>query len=221
MPAIFVAIIFGVMLSGCFTHSTFTDTYSPQLTGNVESDFIPLDDFNRVKISGSFSASFVPDAEHSVTVTADEAVLEYVSIITDGDEIEIRFNRNLRNVGRVELEIRSPELSSVVTSGSVSAVFNDVQSDSLRIRASGSGTFSGTGSFDVLNINTSGSARVNGENMIANQVIIRSSGSSRMVVHALDEISARISGSGTITYHGNPPVVDSSVSGSGSIRKAQ
>ena len=221
MPALLLTLIFGLTLSGCFSHNVYIDTYSPKLSGNVDRDFVPLDAFDSVKISGSFSATFIPDAEHSVTVIADDALFEFISIITEDNEIEIKFNRNIRTSDRVELEIRSPFIRSVNTSGSISAVFEDVTSDTLRLRASGSGTFSGTGAFDVLNIHTSGSARVNGENMIANQIIIRSSGSSRMIVHALDEITARISGSGNITYFGDPAKVDSQISGSGSVRKAE
>jgi len=65
----------------------------------------------------------------------------------------------------------------------------------------------------------SGSGKVLAAELEANRCDIRISGSGDVEINVKNEIEANISGSGTVSYKGNPAKVNSHASGSGSVKK--
>lgn len=84
---------------------------------------------------------------------------------------------------------------------------------------SGSGRFNASGSADEIKTNISGSGRINAERLIVNRCNVRISGSGDVTINVKQTLDANVSGSGTVTYTGNPSSVNSHASGSGRIRK--
>jgi hypothetical protein len=65
----------------------------------------------------------------------------------------------------------------------------------------------------------SGSGNIKTTDLTANIVNAKIAGSGNIKVHAVNEINAQSSGSGNIIYTGNPTIIKSNSSGSGSIQK--
>ncbi|HEY8936280.1 MAG TPA: DUF2807 domain-containing protein, partial [Cyclobacteriaceae bacterium] len=63
------------------------------------------------------------------------------------------------------------------------------------------------------------SGKVLAANLETNKCNIHISGSGNVEINVKDDLDAHISGSGSISYKGNPSHVNSDASGSGSIRK--
>jgi hypothetical protein len=84
---------------------------------------------------------------------------------------------------------------------------------------SGSGKIEASGRADKVKTSISGSGKVLAANLEANSCNIRISGSGDVQINVKNEIDAVISGSGSVSYRGNPSKVNSHSSGSGSLRK--
>jgi hypothetical protein len=84
---------------------------------------------------------------------------------------------------------------------------------------SGSGKIIASGSSDAVKTNISGSGKVLAANLQTNRCDVRISGSGDVEINVKNELDATISGSGTVSYKGNPNKVNSNASGSGSVRK--
>lgn len=84
---------------------------------------------------------------------------------------------------------------------------------------SGSGKIEAQGSSKRVKAGISGSGRVNAGNLTTESCDIRISGSGDMEVNVKDELEANITGSGNVTYTGDPKRVNSHASGSGHVRK--
>jgi len=82
---------------------------------------------------------------------------------------------------------------------------------------SGSGEISVSGAAKETSVSVSGSAAFTGNEFQTNNAIIDISGSGSIRIWVLDYLKARVSGSGRVTYRGNPKI-DYSGSGSGSIK---
>ena len=107
--------------------------------------------------------------------------------------------------------------SDVSGSGSVNLTI------AIRERAdfgvSGSGKIRAEGNAREVRTQISGSGKVLASNLEADKCDIRISGSGDVEINVKSELDATISGSGTVTYKGNPSHVNSHSSGSGSVRK--
>ncbi len=84
---------------------------------------------------------------------------------------------------------------------------------------SGSGKIKASGSAQSVKATISGSGKVLAANLEADKVNVRISGSGDVEINVKSDLDANISGSGSVSYKGNPNHVNSHASGSGSIRK--
>jgi hypothetical protein len=84
---------------------------------------------------------------------------------------------------------------------------------------SGSGKIYAKGSAPVIEAAISGSGKVLAADLVAERCTVRISGSGDVEINVKNELDANISGSGSVSYKGNPSKVNSHSAGSGNVRK--
>ena len=104
-------------------------------------------------------------------------------------------------------------------SGSGKVVLSIAVRERVDFGLSGSGKIQAEGSAREVKTHISGSGKVLASNLEADKCDIRISGSGDVEINVETDLDATISGSGSVTYRGNPSHVNSHASGSGSIRK--
>ena len=92
-------------------------------------------------------------------------------------------------------------------------------SEKATFGVSGSGKIQASGTANEVKTNISGSGKVLAANLETNKCEVRISGSGDVEINVKSELDANISGSGSVTYKGNPSHVNSHASGSGHVRK--
>ena len=95
----------------------------------------------------------------------------------------------------------------------------DIECDAIDASMSGSGDINLSGSTRDFEVRISGSGDVEAYDLKAENVDATISGSADIQVTATKMLKARVSGSGDISYRGNPEKVDTKASGSGDISK--
>ena len=179
-----------------------------------------------------------------ITVYVTVKDIEAVSVSGSGDLLgEGKFTTgnlklNVSGSGSMEIEADASGDIEADVSGSgdvkLKGSCNNFESDvsgsgkvnltiAIRERAdfglSGSGKILAEGSAREVKTNISGSGKVLASNLEAEKCDIRISGSGDVEINVKTDLDATISGSGSVTYKGNPTHVNSHSSGSGSIRK--
>ena len=71
-----------------------------------------------------------------------------------------------------------------------------------------------------MNIKSAGSSKFKTFDLETEELNCKAAGSTNIEITANKEISAKIAGSGTIRYKGNPNIKGKKIAGSGSITKA-
>lgn len=104
-------------------------------------------------------------------------------------------------------------------SGSGRVVADMAVSGDADFTISGSGKIEARGRASEVSTTISGSGKVLGSNFEVNRCDVRISGSGDVEIAVKDELDATISGSGTVSYKGNPGKVNSHASGSGRVNK--
>lgn len=190
-------------------------------------------------LSGKWNWNF--EGEPEVWVSLPE--IEGLSVNGSGDltgegrfttgEMEVKVNGS----GSARVDLESSELSLGVSgsgkiriSGKMSAVVASVSgsgsidldgrvSGLMEASISGSGRITPRGNAASADFTISGSGEVIGFGLTVEKCNARISGSGDIEITASKSIDASISGSGSVTYKGDPGQVNSHSSGSGRVRK--
>jgi hypothetical protein len=89
----------------------------------------------------------------------------------------------------------------------------------LDVEISGSGKLEASGTANEIKTSISGSGKVYASNLTVDKCEARITGSGDVEINVKSELDANITGSGTVSYKGNPSHVNGHSSGSGKVRK--
>ena len=167
-------------------------------------------EFNNEKIT----VNITMPAISGLSVTGSGTAEVFDSLITGSLSLSVTGS------GRLILNDLSNEDLNCSVSGSGDIIINNVSGKNLNCRITGSGDISikGNGSFDKADIGITGSGDYTGESLKLETASISVTGSGNCNCNVTNLLEARITGSGNITYLGNPSRLDSRSTGSGRIR---
>lgn len=212
--------------------------------GNIITENRNTGSYEAIYIAGSFDVELVDGKEGELTLKGEENLLEYiVTEIKDGKlVIKVEKGVNLSPSSwkqGIFITVPVESVDAVTLSGSGDIVGKKtIETDNFKTDISGSGdislsvkansvkaTISGSGDITLngkttdFEVRVSGSGDVNAYDLSALNVTANVSGSADIEVTATEMIQARVSGSGDISYRGNPKKIDTKSSGSGDITK--
>jgi hypothetical protein len=202
-------------------------------------------DYEAIAVSGWFDVDLVDGNEGDITLNGEENLLEHIiTEVKDGKlVIKVEKGYNLKpSTWKDGIHITVPveSINSVALSGSGDIVGKKtikasnfmasmsgsgditlaVESNSVNASMSGSGDITLSGSTTDFDVTISGSGDIKAYELEADNVDATVSGSADIKITAKQKLKARVSGSGDISYKGNPEKVDTKTSGSGDISKA-
>jgi Putative auto-transporter adhesin, head GIN domain len=125
---------------------------------------------------------------------------------------------NVSGSGDLNLKGKMKSMDSGI-SGSGKIVWAGSVAEYVETSISGSGRFEASGTATEIKSTISGSGRVYASELVVDRCNVRISGSGSVQINVKTSIDANISGSGSVSYKGNPSSVNSHASGSGRIHK--
>ncbi|MEM1339519.1 MAG: head GIN domain-containing protein [Bacteroidota bacterium] len=210
--------------------------------GKVVSIERSVGEYDQIASAGWFDIVLVDGKEGTITLKGEENLLEYIETEVKDGKLVIKKEKgvNLQSSGwknGIVVTIPVEEISAVSLAGSGDVISKTtLKSDTFRASLAGSGdvtlavdtdefkaSLSGSGDMDIsgttryFGVSVAGSGDIQAFDLVADIVEANVSGSADLKVTANQEIKARVSGSGDITYKGNPGKIDSKASGSGDI----
>ncbi len=212
--------------------------------GNTVTIERSVGDYDGIGVSGWFDVELVSGNEGELTLKGEENLLEHIITEVKNGKLSIRVEKgyNLKPTSWKEgiyITVPVEEINSVALSGSGDIVGKtsmkadnfktsmsgsgditlDLDVNSLSASMSGSGDITLSGNTKDFDATISGSGDIKAYNLSADNVDATVSGSADIKVTANKMLRARVSGSGDISYRGNPDKVDTKASGSGDISK--
>lgn len=205
-----------------------------------------IDDFDALKVAGSFNVELTSSMENQLSIYTDENLIEdIITEVKDGTLI-IRTKKNsyFKTSNRKSIKIKVPlvALKSAKLSGSgkihseeriKSNRFNANLSGSGKIvlslataevktQLSGSGKISLKGETEEVSAKLSGSGSIRLQGMTAKDADVSLAGSGSIYVRCTGNLDAKVAGSGRVRYFDEPSgKIHTKVAGSGSIRLAK
>ena len=93
--------------------------------------------------------------------------------------------------------------------------------DQLSISWQGAGRIEATGDTKFVQISSTGAGKIDTGKLTAERAKVSVTGAAHVDVQASQQLDVTVSGVGQVTYAGNPPVVNKSVTGLGSVTKTE
>ncbi len=198
--------------------------------------------YDAVALAGWFDVDLVEGKEGNITLKGESNLLEYIKTEVKDGKLVIKVEKgvNLKPSSwddGIRITVPVDRIDALTLSGSGDIVGKktiktdtfkttmsgditvDVETNMVEARMSGSGDINLSGSTENFEATISGSGDIKAYELEAENVNATVSGSADIKVTAHKMLKARVSGSGDISYRGNPDKVDTKVSGSGDISK--
>lgn len=196
-------------------------------------------DFTRLDISGGFKINLKQDSSLTVSVTADDNLMKYIHINSEGDKLRIYSKKNICGSGEIVLNIGVKNLEVIKTSGGISLVTDgklntkdlhlelngasridmDLNAASLFTEGSGSTDMTLRGQATSHKIEFAGSGKVKAGDFVVGSYDIETTGASECTINVLKDLNVNTTGAADIKYRGNPTSVNTSKTGAASVTK--
>lgn len=176
--------------------------------------YLTVPDITAVSVSGS--GDLVTEGKVKTTSLAlsvsGSGSLQIVATVSG------QMEANVSGSGRIDVKGSCQDLESDI-SGSGKILADLTIQNQADIEISGSGKLEASGTANEIKTSISGSGKVYASNLAVDKCEVRITGSGDVEINVKSELDANITGSGTVTYKGNPSHVNGHSSGSGKVRK--
>jgi hypothetical protein len=189
-------------------------------SGTALTEYRSLPGFTGVTVLGTNSVVIHVGSPQTLAVTADDNLVSSVKTTVESGRLVIDEPASFTTQTPMSVEITVPTLTGVVDAGDGQITADGVRSPTLTVELSGAGNFVGQGSVKRLTTTLSGTGNIDLSRLSSWDVYATLGGSGRIVVNVVHALHARVPGTGTINYVGNPAVVDQQVSGTGAVAPA-
>jgi hypothetical protein len=177
-----------------------------------------VNDFQKVDVSGALNVEVIANQDFSVTVEADDNLLDKVITEVDGDTLKVYSKGWLSPKTKINVKISMPNLDVIEISGASNVTATDIINEDLSIDLSGASKLKIDGKSTNATFDVSGASKFDGENLQIENANIDNSGASSVLVSVTKTLTADASGASKVTYIGDPSV-EKSVSGAAKVVK--
>ena len=210
-------------------------------SGHVITENRTASGFNNVDISGAIDVYVRQDSVSSVKVEADDNILEYIKVHSDGSTLEIYTENNIRlkPTSKIKVYISNPQYKEIQVSGASSIrCENEITSadaidiglsgasdgrlelnaPKISVHLTGASNTSIKGKTKDFEGSASGASEIRGFDLLSENADVDASGASHIEIFASVKIDGQSSGASSVAYKGN---AQSSVekSGASSVNK--
>jgi len=208
-------------------------------SGKIVTENRAISDFKNIQISNSLKSIITQSSVESVTVKADDNIIDRISTENKNGTLYIELKSGSYENLTAELKISVKELEKLNCSGAADVEVNNYTGDALEVTSSGASKVhlnnikaksfmafvSGaskiiaSGQANKQKINLSGASDYKGYNFRTEHSNVTSSGASNAFIHAIRSLKAHASGASDIRYHGHPEILEKEASGASSIKQ--
>lgn len=209
-----------------------------QGNGEVKRETRESAPFESIDVSGGYEVFIKPANYSSLTIEADENLLEHIETYVKSGVLHISSKKNFSRYQKLAIYITAKDLKRIEASGaSEISSQGTLQGKDMKLDFSGAvearleinaerleGDFSGAcevklrGNANRADFETSGAVEIDAEKFRTKTCRLDMSGAGQAVVFATEELNVKVSGAAQVRYKGNPGSVKQDISGAASIK---
>lgn len=186
-------------------------------SGNRKSEKRQLAAFKSVEASGGFEVKIVCQQSQSFEIEGDDNLLPLIKTDVNDGNLRIHSDTQYNASKAIAIRISIPDLEKYISAGAGDVHVSGVKNDQLVLSNTGAANIEVSGQTKFVDIKSSGAGNIDTEKLHAERAKVSVSGAANVDLYASQQLDVTVSGIGSVTYSGNPPVVNKSVSGIGSV----
>lgn len=210
--------------------------------GNIISVTRETSNYDAIGIGGSFEVELIKGNEGKITIEGEENIVPYIETNVKRKTLEVKFrkNTNIKTKRKIKITITYDDIETISLAGSGKIYGNEIiESSKMNVSLGGSGSIilnidakdisssiGGSGNIKLngksnsFKCNIAGSGSIKAFELKTNILEANISGSGNIKTSVSDKIDAKVVGSGSIYYKGNPRYIDTKSVGSGDVINA-
>jgi Putative auto-transporter adhesin, head GIN domain len=212
-----MVVTFG-LLSGCSKDSGVTNSNQTVGSGNLITQQRTVGTFSGIQVTGIGKVFITQDTVQGLHIEADDNIIDLVTTSVNNGLLTVALKSGSYSGITINVYASMKSISQLDCVGTVEFVNSgQIQTDSIACRITGTGTITLNGTAGFESIEIIGAGNVHNFGLASSRCSALISGTGKIEVNVTQELDAVISGTGDISYSGNPTVIHQTVSGIGSI----
>lgn len=206
-------------------------------SGNHVSENHKVSDFNRINVSGGFKVTLKQDSSLNVNINADDNLMKYIHVESDGDELKIYYKKKMCPSGEMEIAIGVRNLEKLKGSGAINFVSDgkintkdldiklngasninmDLTAANVSTETAGASEITLRGQATSHRIEMTGNGTVHAFDFVVGKYDIHTTGASDCEINVLSDLQVSSTGAANVKYKGNPANVNTSKLGASTV----
>ncbi|MFC0253724.1 GIN domain-containing protein [Massilia consociata] len=193
------------------------------LSAHADEQVRSVTPFKGIAVHGPVSLTVEVGKSYSLKVYGDPRFIDRVTSEVVNGELRLGMKEGKRNIidNDDHVVVTLPELQTFTGEGAGLMRLNKVRGERLDVNYRGAGRLVIDGQVRELRLRAQGVGEIDTRALVAQEADVSFEGIGSVNIHAKDKLNANVKGMGNLTYHGNPRVVNKSVSGIGSVVAAK
>jgi hypothetical protein len=207
--------------------------------GNIVKQERQISSFNSLEVGGAFKVFLTQGEKESLTVEADENLLEFITTEVRGNTLKISTTKDINNTNALNIYLTITNLDEMDISGACKLTcenklkLNDLDmecsgasdvdlklsANNIKLEFSGASQIDMFGSANEVSLDLSGASDLDALELEAEKYSADISGASHAKIYVKSELSVNVSGAASLKYKGEPKLIQTDVSGAGSLKK--
>lgn len=209
------------------------------ISGSSDREDRSISGFTELEVSGAFEIVLTQGNSESLTIEADENIMDNIKTRITGSTLEIYTKGTIRNYRVMRVYITFKQLESIDLSGAVKVTADqslqfdrldldisgactiefDMEADRLDLDLSGASKLYLNGYANYMEADCSGSSKLMLSGLKTKRISFESSGASTAEFWVTESLDVESSGASNVRYKGNPATVNVENSGASSVKK--
>lgn len=230
IPIAFIAFLAIVILPSCRFRCI-------KGSGNHVSENHKVSDFTRINVSGGFKVTLKQDSSLNVSINADDNLMKYIHVESDGDELKVYYKKNVCPSGQMGISIGVRNLEKLKGSGAINFVSDgkintkdldiklngasninmDLSAANLSTESAGASEITLKGQATSHRIEMTGNGTVHAFDFVVGKYDLHTTGASDCEINVLNDLQVSSTGAADVKYKGNPANVNTSKLGAATV----
>lgn len=229
--------VFGLLIIG-LRLMTACGVRTIQGSGDVVTESRDVSGFDGVSHTGIGQVIITQGGEESLTIEADDYLMQYITSEVNGGTLELGFKDGVRidptpsivfrvsvknltaidsvGTGLIEMEKLNTDQLELATTGTGSITIDELTASDLMVAAEGTGTINLAGTVESQEVERVGTGDYDAPNLESRTASVNNTGTGSVVIWVLDSLDVVITGVGDVSYFGSPSVTES-ITGTGGL----
>ncbi|MBK8944389.1 MAG: DUF2807 domain-containing protein [Ignavibacteriae bacterium] len=205
-------IVIAISLAGCFSSSI-------KGSGNSVTEERKLDYVSRIEIDGNFNIEIASGEVSSLKIEAEDNIIPLIETKVDDEKLTIKMKEKITNLREIRIKISTHDLVELESEGKSNINIKGLNTDDFELSSDGEGEITIEGKVDYLNVTMDGEGKLLAKDLLSKNATVNLYGDGKAEVNARKLLKAKVKGSGSVDYYGDPEEISIDTSKGGAVNK--